>query len=169
MCLYMSSPEHALVLCCDEKSQMQALDRTQPGLPLKRSRASTQTHDYKRHGTTTPFATLNTLNGSVTAHCEFRADLRIVAEHGGALLSRYRYRTFAPWHVPLCSRSVLAIKEYIVVHNQDPIPFMWTATAIDILQKVTLANSVLVPRKTKHYTINNHEQGLHRKHSGRAN
>ena len=50
--LYMSPPEHAIVLCCDEKSQVQALDRTQPGLPLKKGRAETMTHDYKRHGTT---------------------------------------------------------------------------------------------------------------------
>ena len=57
--LYMSPPEHALVLCCDEKSQVQALDRTQPGLPLKKGRAQTLTHDYKRHGTTTLFAALN--------------------------------------------------------------------------------------------------------------
>ncbi len=54
--LYMSPPEHALVLCCDEKSQVQALDRTQPGLPLKKGRAETLTHDDKRHGTTTLFA-----------------------------------------------------------------------------------------------------------------
>ena len=53
--LYMSPPEHALVLCCDEKSQVQALDRTQPGLPLKKGRAATMTHDYKRNGTTTLF------------------------------------------------------------------------------------------------------------------
>ena len=51
--LYLDPPEHALVLCCDEKSQIQALDRTQPGLPLKKGRAATMTHDYKRHGTTT--------------------------------------------------------------------------------------------------------------------
>ncbi|MBK5203953.1 MAG: hypothetical protein JJD98_00650 [Polaromonas sp.] len=55
--LYLSSPpEHTLVLCCDEKSQVQALDRTQPGLPLKKGRAATMTHDYKRNGTTTLFA-----------------------------------------------------------------------------------------------------------------
>ena len=52
--LYLNPPEHALVLCCDEKSQVQALDRTRPGLPLKKGRAATMTHDYKRHGTTTP-------------------------------------------------------------------------------------------------------------------
>lgn len=70
--LYMAPPEHALVLCCDEKSQVQALDRTQPGLPLKKGRAATMTHDYKRHGTTTLFAALNTLDGSVIARCDQR-------------------------------------------------------------------------------------------------
>jgi hypothetical protein len=60
--LYMSPPEHALVLCCDEKSQVQALDRTQPGLPMKKGRAATMTHDYKRNGTTTLFAALNVLS-----------------------------------------------------------------------------------------------------------
>ena len=56
--LYLSPPEHAIVLCCDEKSQVQALDRTQPGLPLKNGRAATLTHDYKRNGTTTLVAAL---------------------------------------------------------------------------------------------------------------
>lgn len=70
--LYMSPPEHALVLCCDEKSQVQALDRTQPGLPLKRGRAATMTHDYKRHGTTTLFAALNILDGQVIGQCQQR-------------------------------------------------------------------------------------------------
>jgi len=70
--LYMSPPEHALVLCCDEKSQVQALDRTQPGLPLKKGRAQTMTHDYKRHGTTTLFAALNVLDGKVIGQCQQR-------------------------------------------------------------------------------------------------
>src|SRR5450759_1192376 len=70
--LYMSPPEHALVLCCDEKSQVQALDRTQPGLPMKPGRAATMTHDYKRHGTTTLFAAMNTLDGTVISRCEQR-------------------------------------------------------------------------------------------------
>jgi transposase len=70
--LYMSPPEHALVLCCDEKSQVQALDRTQPGLPLKKGRAQTMTHDYKRHGTTTLFAALNVLDGQVIGQCQKR-------------------------------------------------------------------------------------------------
>jgi transposase len=70
--LYLSPPEHALVLCCDEKSQVQALDRTQPGLPMKPGRAATMTHDYKRNGTTTLFAAMNTLDGSVISRCDQR-------------------------------------------------------------------------------------------------
>jgi transposase len=64
--LYMAPPAHALVLSIDEKSQIQALDRTQPGLPMKKGRLGTMTHDYKRHGTTTLFAALNVLDGTVT-------------------------------------------------------------------------------------------------------
>lgn len=67
--LYLNPPEHALVLSVDEKSQMQALDRTQPGLPLKKGRAQTMTHDYKRYGTTTLFAALSTLDGKVISTC----------------------------------------------------------------------------------------------------
>ncbi len=64
--LYVAPPAHAVVLSIDEKSQIQALDRTQPGLPLKNGRGATMTHDYKRHGTTTLFAALNVLDGTVT-------------------------------------------------------------------------------------------------------
>src|SRR5882672_6905299 len=67
--LYLNPPEHALVLSVDEKSQVQALDRTQPGLPLKKGRAGTMTHDYKRNGTTTLFAALNILEGTVIGEC----------------------------------------------------------------------------------------------------
>jgi transposase len=67
--LYVDPPAHAIVLSVDEKSQIQALDRTQPGLPMKKGRAGTMTHDYKRNGTTTLFAALNTLNGSVMQTC----------------------------------------------------------------------------------------------------
>jgi transposase len=67
--LYMNPPDHAVVLSFDEKSQIQALDRTQPGLPLKKGRCGTMTHDYKRHGTTTLFAALNVLDGSVIGQC----------------------------------------------------------------------------------------------------
>ena len=67
--LYLNPPEHALVLCADEKSQIQALDRTQPGLPLKKGRCSTMTHDYKRNGTTTLFAALEVLTGKLIGTC----------------------------------------------------------------------------------------------------
>jgi transposase len=67
--LYVSPPAHAIVLSIDEKSQIQALDRTQPGLPLKKGRCGTMTHDYKRHGTTTLFAALNVLDGKVVGRC----------------------------------------------------------------------------------------------------
>ena len=67
--LYLDPPERAVVLCVDEKSQIQALDRTQPGLPLKKGRAATMTHDYKRHGTTTLFAALDVKSGMVIGEC----------------------------------------------------------------------------------------------------
>lgn len=67
--LYMHPPAHSIVLSIDEKSQIQALDRTQPGLPLKPGRAGTMTHDYKRHGTTTLFAALDVLDGTVLGRC----------------------------------------------------------------------------------------------------
>ena len=70
--LYVSPPENAIVFSCDEKSQIQALDRTQPGLPMKKGKAATMTHDYKRHGTTTLFAALNTLTGEVLGTCAQR-------------------------------------------------------------------------------------------------
>jgi transposase len=67
--LYMDPPAHAMVLSLDEKSQIQALDRTQPGLPLKPGKCGTMTHDYKRHGTTTLFAAFNVLDGTVIGRC----------------------------------------------------------------------------------------------------
>ena len=67
--LYLNPPDKAMVLCVDEKSQIQALDRTQPGLPMKKGRCGTMTHDYKRHGTTTLFAALNVLDGTVIGSC----------------------------------------------------------------------------------------------------
>ena len=90
--LYMNPPEKALVLCIDEKSQIQALDRTQPGLPMKKGRAATMTHDYKRNGTTTLFAALDVKTGEVIGEClprhrakEFIGFLkkidRVVAKH----------------------------------------------------------------------------------------
>src|SRR3974390_2142702 len=70
--LYLNPPEHAIVLCADEKSQIQALDRTQPGLPLKKGRCGTMTHDYKRNGTATLFAAMNALDGTVISMCDDR-------------------------------------------------------------------------------------------------
>lgn len=70
--LYLNPPEKALVLCVDEKSQIQALDRTQPGLPLKKGRCGTMTHDYKRNGTTTLFAALEVAQGKVVGQCYAR-------------------------------------------------------------------------------------------------
>lgn len=70
--LYMDPPDKALVLCVDEKSQIQALDRTQPGLPMKKGRCGTMTHDYKRHGTTTLFAALEVTTGKVIGSCKDR-------------------------------------------------------------------------------------------------
>jgi transposase len=70
--LYMNPPERALVLCVDEKSQIQALDRSQPGVPLKKGRAATMTHDDKRHGTTTLFAALDVKSGLVIGDCQPR-------------------------------------------------------------------------------------------------
>jgi len=70
--LYLNPPQKAVVLCLDEKSQIQALDRTQPGLPLKKGRCGTMTHDYKRNGTTTLFAALNPLDGKVIGECRAR-------------------------------------------------------------------------------------------------
>jgi transposase len=67
--LYVNPPDHAIVLSVDEKSQIQALDRTQPGLPMKKGRLGTMTHDYKRHGTTTLFAALDVLEGKVIGQC----------------------------------------------------------------------------------------------------
>lgn len=70
--LYMNPPQKSVVICVDEKSQIQALDRTQPGLPLKPGRCGTYTHDYKRNGTTTLFAALNVLDGKVIGQCQNR-------------------------------------------------------------------------------------------------
>ena len=70
--LYMNPPDRALVLCVDEKSQIQALDRTQPGLPLKKGRAATMTHDYKRHGATTLYAAMDVKSGLVIGDCQPR-------------------------------------------------------------------------------------------------
>ena len=208
--LYMSPPEHALVLCCDEKSQLQALDRTQPGLPLKKGRAQTMTHDYdrrkslwdKRHGTTTLFAAMSTLDGSVISRCAQRhrhiewlgflrqidretpqgKELHLVCDN----YSTHKHSKVKEWlqkhprfHVHFTPTSaswlnmverffrsisadrlergvfcsvpelIAAIEDYITAHNQNPKPFIWTAKANDILQKVIRANRKLGSKKNE--------------------
>jgi transposase len=194
--LYLDPPDKALVLSVDEKSQIQALDRTQPGLPMKKGRAGTITHDYKRHGTTTLFAALNVLIGAVIGSCmprhrrrefllflkqidrETPADLDLhlildnYATHKTAEVRRWleahpRFHlhftpTSASW-LNLVERffaeitdkrirrgafnSVAelekAIMHYLEHHNASPKPFVWTASAGSILEKVARAKQAL--------------------------
>lgn len=194
--LYMNPPENAVVFSADEKSQIQALDRTQPGLPLKRGRAGTMTHDYKRHGTTTLFAALCTLSGHVISECMAKhrhqewlkflkkidanvpqhLEVHIICDnystHKHAKVMRWleRHPRFHVHFTPTSSswlnmverffrdltdkqirrgvfRSVddliVAIEDYIVSHNLNPKPFIWTASARDILAKVMRARGAL--------------------------
>jgi transposase len=194
--LYLHPPEHALVLCCDEKSQIQALDRTQPGLPLKRGRGETMTHDYKRNGTATLFAALNTLDGKVISLCQERhrhqewlkflrlldeatpedKQLYLIADnyatHKHPKVQRWlkRHPRFHVHFTPTGSswlnmverffrdlthnrlkRGVFrdveelmaTIDQYVDRHNDNPKPFIWTAKASDILEKVKRARKAL--------------------------
>jgi transposase len=187
--LYLSPPEHAIVLSCDEKSQIQALDRTQPGLPIKKGRCQTMTHDYKRNGVTSLFAAMDIASGRIISKCMNRhrhqewlnflrhvansvppdKDIHIIcdnyATHKHAKVNAWQKRnprfqfhftpTSASWlnmverffrditdkairrgvfyNVP---DLITAIENYIEAHNLDPKPFIWTATATDILEKV---------------------------------
>ena len=128
-----------MVLSLDEKSQIQALDRTQPGLPLKPGRCQTMTHDYKRHGTTTLFAALSVLDGTVIGRCmrrhrhsEFIRFLNAV-ENFFSKMTRQRIRRGV-------FRSIAdlqaAINAYLAEHNANPKPFVWTKTAEVILAKL---------------------------------
>jgi transposase len=199
--LYLNPPEHALVLCVDEKSQIQALDRTQPGLPLKRGRGTTMTHDYKRNGTATLFAALNAANGEVYGLCQERHRhqewlkfLRLLdqtmpahltlhligdnyATHKHPKVQRWLARhprvhmhftpTSASW-LNMVERFfrdltqnrlrrgvfrdleelIMAIGTYIDRHNESPKPFIWTARACDILEKVKRAHRTLNTRRS---------------------
>ena len=102
--LYVDPPAHAVVLSIDEKSQIQALDRTQPGLPMKKGRAGTMTHDYKRHGTTTLFAALNILDGTVIGqnmqrhrHQEFMNRTRPSTGRAGTMTHDYKRHGTTRW------------------------------------------------------------------------
>lgn len=99
--LYLSPPQKALVLSVDEKSQIQALDRTQPGLPLKKGRCGTMTHDYKRHGTTTLFAALNMLDGKVIGQC----------------LPRHRSREFVKFLGTIDRNTPAELELHLIVDN----------------------------------------------------
>jgi transposase len=99
--LYMNPPDKAVVLCVDEKSQIQALDRTQPGLPIKPGRCGTMTHDYKRNGTTTLFAALNALDGKVIGEC----------------LARHRHQEFIKFLRRLEREFPKELRLHLVVDN----------------------------------------------------
>lgn len=99
--LYMNPPDKSLVLCVDEKSQIQALDRTQPSLPLKRGRCGTMTHDYKRHGTTTLFAALSMLDGKVIGDC----------------MPRHRHQEFIRFLKKIDSETPLGLDLHLIVDN----------------------------------------------------
>src|ERR1017187_610986 len=194
--LYLNPPEHAIVLCADEKSQIQALDRTQPGLPLKKGRCGTMTHDYKRNGTATLFAAMSTLDGTVISMCDDRhrhqewlkflrviddvtppdKDLHLIADnyatHKHPKVQKWlaRHPRFHVYFTPTSSswlnmverffrdlteqrlrrgifrdveELIMAMGDYIDKHNDKPKPFVWTAKAADILEKVKRARAVL--------------------------
>jgi transposase len=187
--LYLNPPDQSVVLSMDEKSQIQALDRTQPSLPMKKGRAGTMTHDYKRHGTTTLFAALNVLTGTVMGRClprhrnnEFLKFLRtldrevpkglqihMICDNYGThkhphvkawLVKHPRFHLhFTPtssswlnmverWFRDLTDKAIrrgvfhsvndliTAIEDYLKANNNNPKPFIWTATAEQILAKV---------------------------------
>lgn len=194
--LYLNPPEHALVLCCDEKSQIQALDRTQKSLPLFPGRLKTMTHDYKRNGTTTLFAALNVFDGKVIGACMDQhrhqewirflkqideetptgLDLHLIvdnyATHKHPKVKRWlaKHPRFHVHFIPTSSswlnlverwfrditeqrirrdafqnvdQLIEVIFDYIDHHNNHRKPFVWTATAEDILAKVRRARQTL--------------------------
>jgi len=102
--LYLNPPDKALVLCVDEKCQIQALQRSQPGLPMKRGRCGTMTHDYKRHGTTTLFAALNVLEGTVIGDC----------------LGRHRHQEFLKFLRHIDRGTPTGLELHLIVDNYSP-------------------------------------------------
>jgi len=194
--LYLDPPDRALVLCVDEKSQIQALDRTRPLLPLRPGLPARQTHDYKRHGTTTLFAALSMLDGRIIGACmprhrhkeflkfleqvdrETAADLALhliidnYCTHKHAAVARWlrRHPRFHLHFIPTSSSwlnlverwfreitdkrirrgtftnvpsLIAAIMAYIEGHNQDPIPFVWSAPVERILAKIAKCKEAL--------------------------
>jgi transposase len=194
--LYLNPPQKAAVICLDEKTQIQALDRTQPSLPLKPGRCQTRTHDYKRNGTTTLFAALNVLDGKVIGQChsrhrhqewlkflqrldrEFPSDLtlHLIMDNYGThnapavkawLAGHPRFTChFIPtssswlnmverWFRELTEKAlrrgvflsvpdlVSAITAYLDAWNENPRPFVWTATVGAIVEKLGRARAKL--------------------------
>lgn len=194
--LYLNPPDQAMVLCVDEKSQIQALQRTQPGLPLKKGRCGTMTHDYKRHGTTTLFAALDVLAGKVIGDCykrhrhqEFLKFLRRInrefpgkmplhlvmdnyGTHGTPEVKAWLKRNprfivhYVPtssswlnlierWFGELTSKRIrrdsflsvedliTGINEFLVAWNENPKPFVWTATVESIVTKLARCRQTL--------------------------
>lgn len=194
--LYLNPPDKAMVLCVDEKSQIQALNRTQPGLPLKKGRCGTMTHDYKRNGTTTLFAALDLLQGRVIGdfhkrhrHQEFLKFLRHIdrefpgntplhlvmdnyGTHGHAdvkawLKKHPRYvihyvptscswlNLIERWFAELTNKHIrrgsffsvddliAAINEFLAAWNDNPKPFVWTATVDSIVAKLARCRQTL--------------------------
>ena len=143
--LYVDPPAHAVVLSVDEKSQIQALDRTQPGLPMKKGRAGTMTHDYKRHGTTTLFAALDVLEGKVIGRC----------------MQRHRHQEFIRF-LNAIEKTVAAKKTvHVILDNYSPhkrndawlakfegrVQFHFTPTSASWLNQIEIVFSLL-QRKT---------------------
>ncbi len=194
--LYLNPPDQALVLCVDEKTQIQALDRTQPGFPMKKGRLGTMTHDYKRNGTTCLFAALEVLQGKVIGQCyarhrhqeflrflrrldtEFPGDIALhlvmdnygTHKHPKVQTWLKRHPRFVPHFVPtssswlnlverwfgeLTSEAIrrgsfasvadlhLAITEFLEAWNEDPKPFLWTATVDSIQAKLARCRQTL--------------------------
>jgi transposase len=194
--LYLNPPDRAIVLCVDEKSQIQALNRTQPGLPLKKGGCGTMTHDYKRNGTTTLFAALDLLQGKVIGdfhkrhrHQEFLSFLRCIdrtfpgktivhlvmdnyGTHGHPNVKAWldKHPRFVVHYVPTsCSwlnlierwfaeltnkRSrrdsflsvddlIIAIEDFLATWNENPKPFVWTATVDSIVAKLARCRQTL--------------------------
>jgi hypothetical protein len=124
--LYVDPPAHAVVLSVDEKSQIQALDRTQPGLPIKPGRCQTMTHDYKRHGTTTLFAALSVLDGTVIGRCMQRhrhlPDLGLLAQRRRELLLQNDPAAHPPRRLPLDRRPAGRRHQCLSRRAQMPAP-----------------------------------------------
>ena len=127
--LYLNPPDKALVLCVDEKSQIQALDRTQPGLPMKKGRAGTMTHDYKRNGTTTLFAALDMLTGKVIGTCmprhrhrEFLRFLKLIDHQTAGLDLHLVVDNYATHKTP-------AVKRWLTAHPRFHLHFTPTSAS----------------------------------------